>query len=176
MNISKNRRRGSSVRAGEAGAGDAETEEIMSHRAACMTTKRPSGSVRMGEGRNAKRIVFKEAAMYVRYALGMVVLLCLTVPAFADDLPLVALLRAQAFNQVFEGFDFYHVAIENDLARADGTREVTAVASGKFLEHTRRVKVLFLLAGEKVIRGQVLEEEGLPPCAASSSDQHSPEL
>lgn len=107
--------------------------------------------------------------MYVRYVLGMVVLLCLTVPAFADDPPLVALLRAQAFNQVFEGFDFYHVAIERDLAQADGTREVTAVASGKFLEHTRRVKAVFLLAGEKVIRGQVLEEEGLPPCSTSAS-------
>lgn len=114
--------------------------------------------------------------MYVRYVLGIVVVLCLAVPAFAEDPQIVALLRAQAFNQVFDGFDFYNVTIERDLAQADGTREVTAVASGKFLEHTRRVKAVFLLAGEKVIRGQVLEEEGLPPCSASSSDQHSPEL
>lgn len=105
--------------------------------------------------------------------LGMAMLLCLTSPAFADEPPLGALLRAQAFNKVFEGFDFYHVAIENDLAQADGSHEVTAVASGTFLEHTRRVKAVFLIVGETVIGGQVLEETGLPPCIPSSGTQAS---
>jgi hypothetical protein len=114
--------------------------------------------------------------MQVRYVLAMTVVIALAVPAFAEDLPLVTLLRAQAFNSVFEGFDFYNVTIESDLAKADGTREVTAVASGKFLEHTRRVKALFQVSGHKVIGGQVLEEEGLPPCSAASSAPQAPEL
>jgi hypothetical protein len=33
------------------------------------------------------------------------------------------------------------VTIESDLTQADGTHDVTTVASGTFLEHTRRVKV-----------------------------------
>jgi len=114
--------------------------------------------------------------MWVSYALAMTVSLALAVPAFAEDAPLVTLLRAQAFNSVFEGFDFYNVTIESDLAKADGTREVTAVASGKFLDHTRRVKALFQVTGQKVIRGQVLEEEGLPPCSATSSAHPAPDL
>jgi hypothetical protein len=102
--------------------------------------------------------------------------LVFSVSAFAEDSLLVAMLRTQAFNKVFEGFDFYHVTIESDRAQADGTHEVTAVASGKFSEHTRRVKAVFQVSGQTVTRGHVLEEEGLPPCSASSSDQHSPEL
>jgi hypothetical protein len=105
--------------------------------------------------------------------LGITVLLCLTVPAFADEPPLVALLRVQAFNKVFEGFDFYNVTIENDLTQADGTHEVTAVASGKFLQSTRRVKALFLVVGDTVLGGQVLEEKGLPPCIPSSGTHAS---
>lgn len=105
--------------------------------------------------------------------LGTVVLLCLTIPAFADEPQLVALLRAQAFNKMFEGFNFYHVTIENNLAQADGSHEVTAVASGTFLEHTRRVKALFLVVGDTLIGGQVLEEKGLPPCIPSSGTQAS---
>jgi hypothetical protein len=104
---------------------------------------------------------------------GTVLLLCLTAPAFADEPQIVALLRAQAFNKVFEGFEFYHVTIENDLAQADGSHEVTAVASGKFLEHTRRVKALFLVVGDTLIGGQVLEEKGLPPCTPSSGTHAS---
>lgn len=105
--------------------------------------------------------------------LGTVVLLCLTVPAFADEPALVALLRVQAFNKVFEGFEFYNVTIENDLAQADGTHEVTAVASGTFLQNTRHVKALFLVVGDTVIGGQVLEEKGLPPCISSSGTRAS---
>ena len=105
--------------------------------------------------------------------LGTAVLLCLTIPAFADEPQLVALLRVQAFNKVFEGFEFYNVTIEDDLAQADGTHEVTAVASGKFLENTRRVKALFLVVGDTVIGGQVLEEKGLPPCIPSSGTHTS---
>ncbi len=104
--------------------------------------------------------------------LGMAMILCLTIPAFADEPPLATLLRAQALNTVFEGFEFYNVTIESDLAQADGTHEVIAVASGKFLEQTRRLRVLFLVVGETVIGGQVLEENGLPPCT-TSSDTHA---
>lgn len=111
--------------------------------------------------------------MRLRCVLGAVVLLCLTAPAFADEPQLVALLRVQAFNKVFEGFEFYNVTIEDDLAQADGSHEVTAVASGKFLEQTRRVKALFLVVGDTVIGGQVLEEKGLPPCSPSSGTQAS---
>ena len=111
--------------------------------------------------------------MHLLYVLGMAVLLCLTVPAFADESLLVPLLRVQAFNKVFEGFDFYHVTIESDLVQADGSHEVTAVASGTFLEHTRRIKALFLVVGDTVIGGQVLEEKGVPPCIPSSGTHAS---
>ena len=40
----------------------------------------------------------------------------------------MALLRVQAFNKVFEGFEFYNVTIEDDLAQPDGSHEVTAMA------------------------------------------------
>ncbi|MDO8358096.1 MAG: hypothetical protein Q7U76_17095 [Nitrospirota bacterium] len=104
---------------------------------------------------------------------GTVMLLCCTAPAFADEPQLVALLRVQAFNKVFEGFDYYHVTIEADLAQADGSHEVTAVASGNFLDSTRRVKALFLIVGDTLIGGQVLEEKGLPPCLPSSGTHAS---
>lgn len=104
---------------------------------------------------------------------GTVMFLCCTAPAFADEPQLVALLRVQAFNKVFEGFDFYHVTIEADLAQEDGSHEVTAVASGKFLDSTRRVKALFLIVGDTLIGGQVLEENGLPPCLPSSGTHAS---
>lgn len=108
-----------------------------------------------------------------RLAMLAVVLLCaMTTPVRAEEPPLETLLRAQVFNKVFEGFDFYQVTIERDVAHADGTREVTAEAKGKFSEHTRRLKALFQLDGQTVVSGQVLEEEGLPAC--SSSAEHHP--
>ncbi|MCP9451518.1 MAG: hypothetical protein NNA23_02420 [Nitrospira sp.] len=108
-----------------------------------------------------------------RPSLLMAMLLCaVTASARAEELPLEALLRAQVFNKVFEGFDFYQVTIERDVANADGTREVTAEAKGKFSEHTRRLKALFQLDGQTVVSGHVLEEEGLPAC--SSSGEHHP--
>lgn len=88
-------------------------------------------------------------------------------PANAQDQTLERLLRAQAFNQEFEGYDHYQVTIETDQLQPDGSREVTAVASGKFLEHVQRLKVLFLIVGDRVIGGQILEKDGLPPCSAS---------
>ncbi|MDN5940470.1 MAG: hypothetical protein L0H94_01190 [Nitrospira sp.] len=100
-------------------------------------------------------------------ALMMTVLLCLAAPAHAEEPPLVALLRAQALNKIFDGFEYYHVTIESDLAQADGTHEVMAVASGKFLDQTKRIKVLVLVVGDTVVGGQVLDEKGLPPCVMS---------
>jgi hypothetical protein len=93
-------------------------------------------------------------------------------PTYADNTSLETLLRTQVFNKVFEGFDFYQVTIERDVANSDGMREVTAEAKGKFSEHTRRLKALFQLDGQTVVGGQVLEEEGLPAC--SSSGEHHP--
>ena len=84
--------------------------------------------------------------------------------AAAPDQSLEQLLREHTFNHAFEGFDYYSVTIEEDRSQADGSREVTAVASGRFLENTKRLKILFLLVGNHVIRRQVLEEAGLPPC------------
>jgi L-rhamnose isomerase len=99
----------------------------------------------------------------------------MTAPARAEEPPLETLLRTQVFNKVFEGFDFYQVTIERDVANTDGTREVTAEAKGKFFDHTRRLKALFQLDGQTIIAGQVLEEEGLPACSASSA-HHGSEL
>lgn len=127
----------------------------------------------MGGNRIDKAIFLKESATRLLRVLGTMVVLCFTVPAFADEPPLVAILRAQAFKKVFEGFEFYNVTIENDLAQADGSHEVTAVASGKFLEQTRLVKALFLVVRDAVIGGQVLEEKGLPPCIPSSGTHAS---
>ncbi|MGQ0812580.1 MAG: hypothetical protein ACT4OO_15340 [Nitrospiraceae bacterium] len=96
----------------------------------------------------------------------MLSLACL--PVFAQDAALERLLRAQVFNRVYDGFDFYHVVIEDDRPQADGSREVTAVATGRFLDNWKRIKALFLIVGEQVIGGQVLEGNGLPPCRSSS--------
>lgn len=86
--------------------------------------------------------------------------------AFAAADSLERLLRAQAFNREFEGFDSYFVVIEADHPQADGSHEVVAVASGKFSDNTKRLKVLFLIVDEHIIGGQVLEGKGLPPCLA----------
>jgi hypothetical protein len=91
-------------------------------------------------------------------------------PASAEDQALESLLRVQAFNKEFEGFDYYQVAIEADQQQPDGSREVTAVASGHFLGQVQRLKVLFLVVDDQVVGGQILEKNGLPPCASSSRD------
>ena len=88
----------------------------------------------------------------------------------ADD-SLERLLRAQAFNREFEGFDTYYVKIEADQPQPDGSQEVLAVASGKFSDNTKRMKVLFLIVDGHIVGGQVLEGTGLPPCLAS---EHRP--
>jgi hypothetical protein len=44
----------------------------------------------------------------------------------AEDTSLVTLLRAQAFNKMFDGFDYYHVRIERDVTNTNGEHEVTA--------------------------------------------------
>ena len=105
--------------------------------------------------------------MPLQMAFTVMVLLCLAGPSYAEDASLVTLLRAQAFNKMFDGFDYYHVTIERDVEQAGGEHEVTAVASGKFLDQTRRVTVLFLLVGETVVGGQVLDEQGIPRCILS---------
>ncbi|MBM4120282.1 MAG: PepSY domain-containing protein [Nitrospira sp.] len=96
-----------------------------------------------------------------------------TASVFADESSLERLLRAQVFNKMFEGFSSYHVTIESDEPQGDGSREVVAVASGRFLENTKRIKILFLIAGEQVIGGNVLEGKDLPPCGSSDSAQPS---
>ena len=108
-----------------------------------------------------------ESTMPLFIALTLMMVLCPANQSHAEDVSLVTLLRAQAFNKMFDGFDFYHVRIERDVTNSGGEHEVTAVASGKFLDQTRRVKVQFLVVGETVVRGQVLEEQGLPPCLLS---------
>lgn len=85
---------------------------------------------------------------------------------FAGDDALERLLRAQVFDREFEGFDSYYVVIEADQAQADGSHEVLAVASGKFSDNTKRLKVLFLIVDNHIVGGQVLEGTGLPPCLA----------
>ncbi len=100
-------------------------------------------------------------------ALILTVFLCPAGQSHAEDASLVTLLRAQAFNKMFDGFDYYHVRIERDVTHTNGEHEVTAVASGKFFDQTRRVKVQFLVVGETVVEGQVIEEQGLPPCLLS---------
>jgi hypothetical protein len=91
----------------------------------------------------------------------------------ASDQSLEQLLRGHTVNHAFEGFDSYSVIIEEDRPQADGSREVTAVASGRFLENAKRLKIRFLLVGDHVIGGQVLEEAGLPPCHASGEPRTS---
>lgn len=104
----------------------------------------------------------------------LAVFLCPADQAQAEDASLVTLLRAQAFNKMFDGFDYYHVTIERDVEQAEGEHEVTAVASGKFLDQTRRVTVLFLVVGETVVGGQVLDEQGLPRCIVSVQPREEP--
>ena len=94
-------------------------------------------------------------------------------PSLAQDLTLERVLRTQVFNKVFEGFEYYYVTIQEIQAQSDGSREVTAVASGRFLDRVQRVKVLFLVVGEQVIGGQVLEGSGLPPCLAPEGSHSS---
>ena len=48
----------------------------------------------------------------------------------ADD-SLERLLRAQAFNREFEGFDSYYVRIEADQPQPDGSHEVLAVEDSR---------------------------------------------
>jgi len=91
----------------------------------------------------------------------------------APDDSLERLLRAQVFNRAFEGFDYYYVTIEDNQLQADGSRKVTAVASGRFLQHSKRMKVLFLIVGNQVIGGQVLEGTGLPTCLAPEESRTS---
>lgn len=91
----------------------------------------------------------------------------------APDEPLECLLRMHTFNHAFEGFDYYSVTIEEDRPQTDGSCEVTAVASGRFLQSTKRLKILFLLVGNHIIGGQVLEEAELPPCLASEEPRTS---
>lgn len=110
--------------------------------------------------------------MYLFPILMMAMVLSLSGPTVADDSSLVALLRAQAFNRMFDGFEYYYVKIESDIIGSDGTHEVTAVASGKFLDQVKRVKVLVLVVGDTLVGGQVLESTGLPPCIVSA---HPPE-
>jgi hypothetical protein len=116
---------------------------------------------------------YKESPMFLVSGL-MMVFLGVTAQAYAEEPPLMAVLRDQAFNKIFDGFEYYHVTIESDLAQADGTHEVTAVASGKFLDQTRRVTVLFLVVGETVVGGQVLDEQGLPRCIVSVQPREEP--
>ncbi len=94
-------------------------------------------------------------------------------PAAETHHTLEQLLRAQAFNKAFEGFDSYVVTIESDHLHADGSREVIAVASGRFLGQEKRLRVEFLVVGERVIGGQILEHANLPPCTSTSSQASS---
>lgn len=104
-------------------------------------------------------------------------LICVGLPsglsAAVSDQSLEQLLRGHTFDHAFEGFDYYSVTILEDRSQADGSREVTAVASGRFLQNTKRLKILFLLVGNHVIGGQVLDETGLPPCHASDEPRAS---
>ncbi len=99
-------------------------------------------------------------------ALIQILVLAAGLAGWAADDSLERLLRAQAFNREFEGFDTYYVMIEADQPQPDGSHEVLAVASGKFSENTKRMKVLFLIVDGHIIGGQVLEGTGLPPCLA----------
>lgn len=89
-------------------------------------------------------------------------------PSSAGDEALERLLRAQLFNKEFEGYDFYWVSVEEERLQADGLREVMAVAGGKFLDNIRRMKVLVLIAGDRIIGGQILEHHDLLPCRTVS--------
>lgn len=100
-----------------------------------------------------------------RFCLAFILLLVFfggLLPVQGQDLE--SLFRGQVFNKVFENFDFYWITIEEDVQQSDGSREVTVTVSGKFLENTKRMKVLFLLQSDEIIGGQILENDGLPPC------------
>ena len=112
--------------------------------------------------RSMKISIHKRFAVW---AYSLLFACCLEVVA-ADE-GLERLLRVQVFNKEFEGFDSYYVRIEADQPQADGSHEVLAIASGKFSDNTKRIKVLFLIAGDQIIGGQVLEGNGLPPCATA---------
>jgi hypothetical protein len=94
-------------------------------------------------------------------------------PLLAQDAELERVLRTQVFNKAFEGFDSYHVTIEDDQPQEDGSREVTAVASGRFSDRVQRMRVLFLVVGDQVIGGQLLEGSGLPPCVEPEQNHSS---
>lgn len=104
------------------------------------------------------RIVFMALIQFLMLAGGTA--------GWGSDDSLERLLRAQAFNREFEGFDSYYVKIEADQPQPDGSHEVLAVASGKFSDNTKRMKVLFLIVNGLIVGGQVLEGTGLPPCLA----------
>lgn len=110
--------------------------------------------------------------MAVRF-LVMCSLLLRGLPVFGQDPMIEQLLRAQVFNRAFEGFSYYHITIEDDRPQADGSREVTAVASGTFLQNTKRIKVLLVIVGDQVVGGQVLEGADLPPCRSAEQSQTS---
>ena len=116
------------------------------------------------EDDSGNELLKKESTMPLFIALIVMMFLCPASQSYAEDAPLITLLRAQAFNKLFDGFDYYHVRIERDVTKTNGEHEVTAVASGKFFDQTRRVKIQFLVVGETVVGGQVLEEQELPPC------------
>jgi hypothetical protein len=112
----------------------------------------------------------------MRLPIGVALVFSLFVPygtCFGQDVALEQVLRTHIFNQLFEGFDYYHVTIEEEVFQSDGSREVIAVASGTFLGRVQRVKALFLVVGEQVIGGQVLEGSGLPPCSAPGGSHSS---
>lgn len=96
-----------------------------------------------------------------------------SLPGYAQDDMVEQILRTRVFNRAFEGFAYYSVMIEEDRLQADGSREVTAVASGRFLENTKHVKVLVLMVDEQIIGSQVLQEQSLPPCLASEQGPSS---
>jgi len=89
-------------------------------------------------------------------------------PLWAEDARLESLLRAHFFNKEFDGFNYYVLEIEVDQSGEGGVREVTAVAKGEFLGQVQRIKALFLIVGDRVEGGQVLEKNGLPPCLSST--------
>jgi hypothetical protein len=68
------------------------------------------------------RRIAMRIALAIVFVLG---LMHIGVPAYAQDAVLESVLRAQVFNKVFEGYDYYYVVIEADHTQTDGSREVT---------------------------------------------------
>jgi hypothetical protein len=89
-------------------------------------------------------------------------------PVWAEDAALEGLLRGHFFNKEFDGFNYYLVEIETDRRESGGVREVTAVAKGEFLGQIQRIKAMFLILGDRIEGGQILEKNGLPPCLSAS--------